>query len=412
MCASICPTNAIQIVKQKAMFKLSINEEKCVNCDLCLKVCPRRFLDFNAISTKVCSFPGINHNKFLGSFISTYKGYAKDSIIRRGASSGGIVSSLLIFALEQRIIDGALVVDVNRKDPLELEAVIVKSRDQILSAAQSKYLPVPFDKALREIMKNKGRFAVVGLPCHIQGIRKIELQYPRLRKKIKLRFGLFCLSHAPLATLYLLKELKISLKDVRKIKYRDGKWPGQVVVELLDGNVKSVEFGYFGSLFSFFSPMHCRLCIDHTNELADISVGDAWLPELIGSEGWSIIISRTDEGEELLRKAEDQSVIKISNIKKDQVIESQKFALLYKKIINPALINMFNSINVEMPKYVSSYVEKASFIDYLLAILSCIIAKFTNRHFILNLPRYCLNKYVELTHHLANASYNLFHKNY
>lgn len=43
------------------------------------------------------------------------------------------------------------------------------------------------------------------------------------------------------------------------------------------------------------------MCPDHTGELADLSLGDAWLPELKGQKlGESLILTRTEAGERLL----------------------------------------------------------------------------------------------------------------
>ena len=54
----------------------------------------------------------------------------------------------------------------------------------------------------------------------------------------------------------------------------------------------------------YFTPDGCNVCSDHLAELADISFGDAWLPEFeVDKLGTSIAISRTKLGEEFLAKA-------------------------------------------------------------------------------------------------------------
>ncbi len=55
--------------------------------------------------------------------------------------------------LESGMIDGALVVRMKENEPLEPEVFIAKSKQDILSAAQSKYCPVPMNVGLREVLQ-------------------------------------------------------------------------------------------------------------------------------------------------------------------------------------------------------------------------------------------------------------------
>src|SRR4030043_382689 len=119
------------------------------------------------------------------------RSHFNDEEIRRGSSSGGIVTQLLVYALEKGIIDGALVVRMKKDKPLEPEPFIARSREEIISASKSKYCPVAANVVLKAILSEKGRVAVVGLPCHINGIRKAESALPELKKKIVLHVGLF-----------------------------------------------------------------------------------------------------------------------------------------------------------------------------------------------------------------------------
>ena len=44
-----------------------------------------------------------------------------------------------------------------------------------VSATKSKYCPVPANVRIKKILRRNGKFAVVGLPCHIHGVRKAEM---------------------------------------------------------------------------------------------------------------------------------------------------------------------------------------------------------------------------------------------
>jgi len=99
----------------------------------------------------------------------------------------------LLSLLNEKIIDGALVTRMGRDDPLKPEAFIATTKDELIDAIGSKYCPVPANVALNEILNsNFKKFAVVGLPCHIHGLRKAERLKKELREKIALHIGLFC----------------------------------------------------------------------------------------------------------------------------------------------------------------------------------------------------------------------------
>ena len=276
-------------------------------------------------------------NSLLGNYINCYVGYSKDKEIRWKATSGGIVSSLLIFLLKEELIDGALVTKMNETEPLKPETFIARSKEEVLSACGSKYCPVPINqmiKAMKEMMSRKGTYAIVGLPCHIKSLRKVESLNKKIEDQKSLYVGLFC-SHTVsfVGTEVLLQRMGIRPKDVHELKYRGRGWPGTLSIRLKDGSVRLLPFLYYwGSLFTpfFFTPMGCILCSDVTNELADISIGDAWLPELKKRDrvGTSIVISRTSLGEETLRVARN---IQLSKISSETVVRSQWAGLFLKK---------------------------------------------------------------------------------
>ena len=74
------------------------------------------------------------------------------------------------------------------------------------------------------------------------------------------------------------------------------------------------------------------MCPDQTAELADISFGDAWLPEMKHDKsGMSIIISRTRAGQSLLDQAAGGRSITLTPVGVEKVIQSQFTNLKFKK---------------------------------------------------------------------------------
>ncbi len=327
-CMGICPVDAIEMVieHEKGIYIPQLDEEKCNQCGLCFEVCPGHAVDFKQLNLEI--FGKEPNDILIGNYLNCYIGHATDYNIRYNSSSGGMVTALLIYALEERMIDGALVTRMKKDKPLEPEPFIARTKDEIIEAAKSKYCPVPANIALKEILKAKEgeRFAVVGLPCHIHGIRKMELRDNKLRNKVAYRLGIFC-GHTPtfLATQFLLWKAGVKPEMVSGIRYRGEGWPSGVAIDLNNGDRICYPHDYLWTnlLGAFFYPVRCTVCCDQGSVLADLSFGDAWLPETKDDNvGTSLVIARTELGQELLRRALSQAWVEL----RDTGIEKVKLA--------------------------------------------------------------------------------------
>jgi len=234
ICYAICPQKAINIItNDREGYKFVVNESKCKKCGLCLKCCPSYDLS--------PYFKGKKEEKSCewGYIKRIFLGYSNDKKIRYYSSSGGIVSQLLIFALEKKMINGAILTYMSKKDPLRTEIKIARTKEDILSARGSKYNISPVGIKIKEIMKEKGKFAIVGLPCHILAFKKVAKYNEKISKKIALYIGLFC-SHTlyPEATKFLLTKEGITIRKLESISYRGNGWPGWMKVSTKGGRKK------------------------------------------------------------------------------------------------------------------------------------------------------------------------------
>jgi coenzyme F420 hydrogenase subunit beta len=371
-CVAICPNEAIKLVVngKKRIYIPKINDKSCDNCGICYKTCPGHSVDyFKQLNLQI--FGKEPDDILIGIYINCYTGHATDYDIRYNSASGGLVTQLLIFALEEGIIDGALVTRMSKKYPLEPEPFIARTKEEIIGASKSKYCPVPANIALKEILESKEdeRFAVVGLPCHIHGIRKAELISEKLKEKIILHIGIFCgTTKSFLGTTFQLKRMRINENEIEEFSYRGEGWPGSLVVLLKDKEKKISElyYDYYDSKFCSFTPWRCTLCSDHTCELADISFGDAWLPELANDKiGTSIIISRSKVAEEILQSMASRRIIELNEIDSGKVALSQGM-FRFKKDQLKARIFFFKLFGKKIPIY-DQKLPRPKLSDYLMA---------------------------------------------
>jgi len=325
-CISLCPCSAIELFKDdsKGVYLPRLSEEKCNQCGICFDVCPGHSVDFKGLSLSI--FGQEPTDTLLGNYLECYIGHATDYDIRYNSASGGLVTAILTFALEEGMIDGALVTRMKNGNPLEPEPFIARTREEIISASKSKYCPVPANIALKEILSKEGKYAVVGLPCHVHGIRKAEALNKQLSQRIALRVGIFCSSVPSFkATEFLLRRMKLKTGEIEALEYRGEGWPGNMSLKLKNSKTELIPYPeYWDGFGNLFFPFRCKLCVDWLSKLADISCGDAWLPELaIDKIGQSVVVARSREGSDILQSMISQARVKLTKVAADKIIQSQ-----------------------------------------------------------------------------------------
>jgi coenzyme F420 hydrogenase subunit beta len=334
VCVGACPYDAIDMVMDESQgcYAPQVHPDNCKHCRLCYEVCPGHSVDFDKLSKSLMGdIPG---DVALGRYLACYVGHANDAAIRYNGASGGLVTGLLVFALEQGLIDGALVTRMRPGKPLIPEPFIAKTKQEILSAAGSKYCPVPAGAALKTILESKGRFAVVGLPCHIQGIRKAEQEIIELQDRIRYRISIACsFNYSFYGTWRFIESLGIRPQEVCELQYRGRGWPGSMLLRAKDGSETTVPLAEYYRQLSPYSLWRCMLCSDMLGELSDLTCGDAWLPELVQTDkvGSSFVIARTPESEELLEVAASSEAVELSELDAGALLASQGHALFKKR---------------------------------------------------------------------------------
>jgi coenzyme F420 hydrogenase subunit beta len=300
---------------------------ECISCGLCYRFCPGREMDFAALSRTHFGSP--SHDSLLGYYRSLAVGRANSEQIREVAASGGVVTALLTHCLEEGRMKGALAVRMSKQRPWQCEASLLSTAREVKEAAQSKYSLVSLDALLGKARKQEGPFAVVGLPCHVHGLRRLQ-QLGSFRDRFPLVIGLFCgFNMRSAATEYLIGKLAFREEQVSRLEYRGGEWPGGFLVRGRNGRQRLLPKNHYGYANLMYVPRRCLACPDLTNELADISVGDMWLGEYTG--GWSTVVARSRRGQDLLKEAMLRDVIRLEEITREQLLRSHAHLFAYKK---------------------------------------------------------------------------------
>lgn len=364
ICQSACPHNAIKITVFKGKFIPQINNTKCKNdkgCNRCYKTCPGVGIDLQRIAAEQFTSSNIKNDKWIGRYLKCFVGHSNNYEIRYHCASGGMVSQFLIFLLEKGYIDGAVVTAFSPTNELLVHSYIAHNSEEILQGKSSKYAPVSLHGIAQEIKQEIGsRFIIVGLPCHIQGFRKLEAIDRKFKEKIVGYFAIYCSSGRTFyLTEHVFKERNIKKENLKYFAYRDEGCLGSMVALENNGHKTIERFqSYYHPLRSIFVPKRCLFCIDHYGELGDVCFGDIHVEPYIQDKiGINSLIVRKQKWIELLKQAEREGAVTLNEISAETLNGSQKM-VYKKKERNGEFINLNKILGRVVPIYDVDYLRR------------------------------------------------------
>jgi coenzyme F420 hydrogenase subunit beta len=258
----------------------------------------------------------------MGPFRKIMMARAKDSLWRKKAQTGGVVSALMDFALREKMIQAAILTP--RDGDLLPAGKIIKGRKEILGCAGSSYVSGPTLETLnRGPWKGEERIGIVGLPCQVLSIARMKTSTLERRTpvdQVNLVIGLFCtwaFDYKPFMAFLRERTGGVAIKKL------DITPPPERILEVTgDGQLRRIPLD---DVRPFIRPS-CRVCLDMTAELSDISVGT-----VEGKKSWSTVIVRTEMGEKLLSKAKRTGVIETRALPEDNLNHLKEASLLKKR---------------------------------------------------------------------------------
>ncbi|WPJ95000.1 Coenzyme F420 hydrogenase/dehydrogenase, beta subunit C-terminal domain [Coraliomargarita algicola] len=279
------------------------------------------------------------HSPMAGYYLSTFAGWVTEDDYRARGSSGGMGAWILSELLRRDMVDYVVHVVANREakggDQL-FHFGVSDSPESVRSHPKSRYYPVEMSQVIQRILQQPGRYAVVGIPCFLKAIRLAAKSEPVIAERVKYTVGLVCghLKSSGFAQL-LAWQCGVTPSELSGIDFRR-KIPGQkaslygitVKGETTNGPIEKEAavrdlYGWdWGQ--GFFKYKACDYCDDVLAELADITVGDAWLPEYEQQDqGTNVIVVRHPEVLEICREAAAAGRIHLDDLPLERTILSQ-----------------------------------------------------------------------------------------
>lgn len=387
ICEGACPSKAISTIVKKGRFLPQIDKDLCKNnkgCHRCYDACPGVGINLIGIAKENFTDEGTLMDKLAGRYLQCYTGYSNNHDIRYHAASGGMVSQFLMWLLEHKHIDGAVVTRFDKENPLLVKSYIATTPEEVWKGRSSKYAPVTLNRAVQDIKAASGnRYVVVGIPCHIEGMRKLMAIDKRLREKITGLFAIYCSSGRTFyLTEHVFKYRNIKKEDLTYFAYRDEGCLGSLVAKQrrgirgTDSNSETSLYkddevykeryqSYYHPLRSFFIPRRCLFCIDHYGELGDVCFGDIHIePYIQDKVGVNSLLVRTRYWKELLEQCKAEGVITLDEISVKTLNASQTMAYK-KKGRNGAFVNLMKRLGKAYPEYDADYLRQPTGRDVL-----------------------------------------------
>ena len=305
--------------------------------DLAVAVCPAVSVDYNELQRFVfgdvpCDEYGVVDAVYLAQSVNHDRNVA--------ASSGGLIKELLVQALGRDDIDGAIA--LSHVEGLEFQPTLITEPSEVDLLPGSIYHNLDQSEALRILKETDGRFVLVGIPCVLEGIFKyISIVEPDLRDRVALTIGLLCgwqYTHHSIEAMG--EYLSFDPSNIEDVAYRGGGPVGKFRVQLADGSQKSasrrVDFSYQVAFDRHFNTRRCHVCVNHSNFLADIVVGDAWLPStLMTKTGISLVIARSEAGRLQMEQLVRDERIVLTEVGKKEISESQTDRVIFGEFAYP-----------------------------------------------------------------------------
>ncbi len=249
--------------------------------------------------------------KIYGPYTSLHRAYAKNDAVRWKASSGGAITAVLIYLLENKIVDAVLHIGKSDASPLHNAARVSRTREEAKAGAGSRYAPGSLLEDWMALLRRGERIAVVGKPCDIVAVRQFLDRYPEFKPQVVCTLSFMCMGlPSQRATTKLVEALGVPREDIRDFWYRGNGWPGKATaVDAAGGRHEMSYQDSWGRILSKEVKFRCKVCPDGYGEFADLSCGDAWDHDRDGRPlfderpGMSAAFVRTETGRRIFEAA-------------------------------------------------------------------------------------------------------------
>lgn len=301
-----------------------------------LSVCPFNPFPDNAVRTEdeladiFLSQSPKRYNK-IGRYYDTYAGHAEQ--FRLTSSSGGLGTYITYKLLENHIVDAVFSVTESSEEGKPYAYSIITQKEDVLKGSKTKYFPVSMVEVLKQLTDIEGKVAIAGIPCFIKAVRLHQYYHPEMKDKIAFLIGIICGGmKSRFFSEYLAAKAganpTLFFKPAFRVKdYASNALNYSYSCEDENAKLYQIKMAKVGDMWGtgFFKNNACDFCDDVAAELADITLGDAWInPYEQDGKGTNVIITRSALADKLLQDGLAMGDLTLDHLTEEQFIQSQQ----------------------------------------------------------------------------------------
>jgi coenzyme F420 hydrogenase subunit beta len=319
-CVVTCPHDVIGYEHVEGKYKPfhleeSLGLDNCVHgfgeeggCTTCTRACPR-FRQWEESADKHLFGRVRNPDEMAGVWRQLLLTRASDTVQHEKGQDGGFVTAMLSWLLDNDYIEGALVSGVEDDDAWKAKPQLVRTKEEVLATAGSRYTYCANPLALRDAKEaGLSRLALVGMGCQTSSPPVMwDRKAGKVSKPFLFNIGLLCSKTFDDAIFPELFEAKYGLKKQDMVKMNI---KGVFQIWMKDGSYHEIDLKECHQ----WTRTGCKHCPDFSAEHADISTGG------IGKDNdWTLTIVRTEIGEEVINRMIKDGVIVARPAQEDEV---------------------------------------------------------------------------------------------
>lgn len=315
-------------------FLIPTSETPEMESEKSLKVCPFNPFPDKEVRTEneiaeIFLIDAPSHHNRVGHYYNSYVGYSNK--YRLTSSSGGMATYLIDQLLNKDIVDAIVTVKEGRDSFYEYS--VIRSADELISTSETKYYPVTLGTVINQLKISNERIAIVGIACFIKSVRLLQFYHPELKDKIKFTIGIICGGiKSKFFAEYLAGKSGVSGDQFSKPQFRikdHHSTASDYSFGCNDskGELHTIKMRKVGDMWGsgMFKNNACDFCDDVTTELADISLGDAWMnPYNQDGKGTNVMVTRSKLAEKLINDGIINKELSVDPLEFDLFLTSQQ----------------------------------------------------------------------------------------
>ena len=335
ICVSQCDSKSLSMGWGDSGFLVPQQlDDTCTEEGDCVNVCPFNPFPKEEVKTEdelanIFQKETTYRDDKIGKYEAIYVGYSKT--FRTSSSSGGMATYFLSQLFDRKIVDAVVVVNYQEDNTQFYNYKLVTTKEGLLKSSKTRYYPVTLDEAIKDVMAFNGKVAIVGVGCFLKAVRLKQFENPSFNAKVEFLIGIICGGlKSKYYTDFLSSKTVNNYTEISKPEYRIKKSENKASDYYFGLDYKkekhSLRMQSVGDMWGtgFFKSNACDFCEDVTSELADVSLGDAWLtPYVNEGDGNSVVVTRNKLAEKIILDGVKSEELQLASLSKDDLKKSQ-----------------------------------------------------------------------------------------